>query len=101
MSSVAATSEGQGTAGVPAQQTADRAKVSKEAFLQLLVAQIRHQNPLDPADGTEFLSQLAQFSELEQMMDIRSEVAGLRSDIAAIYEAGQGTGTDTGETKNV
>ena len=60
---------------------ADRTPVNKEAFLQLLVAQIKHQNPLNPADGAQFLSQLAQFSELEQMLGIREELAGLRKDL--------------------
>jgi flagellar basal-body rod modification protein FlgD len=50
----------------------------KETFLKLLVAQIRNQNPLNPADGIEFLSQLAQFSQLEQMLVIRSELETIR-----------------------
>ena len=51
--------------------------VNKETFLQLLVAQIKNQNPLNPADGVQFLTQLAQFSELEQMMGIRGAIDGL------------------------
>ena len=54
---------------------------SKDAFLRLLVAQIKNQNPLNPADGVEFLSQLAQFSELEQMIGIRQELEALHGDI--------------------
>jgi flagellar basal-body rod modification protein FlgD len=50
----------------------------KETFLKLLVAQIRNQNPLNPADGVEFLTQLAQFSQLEQMFEIRSELETIR-----------------------
>jgi flagellar basal-body rod modification protein FlgD len=56
--------------------------VGKEAFLQLLVAQIKNQDPLNPADGVQFLAQLAQFSELEQMIEIRQEVEALRSEIS-------------------
>ena len=52
--------------------------VSKEAFMQLLVAQIKNQNPLNPTDGVQFLSQLAQFSELEQLININSELSGVR-----------------------
>lgn len=63
--------------------------VNKETFLQLLVAQIKNQNPLNPADGVQFLTQLAQFSELEQMMGIRDEIAGLRADSAATKETSQ------------
>jgi flagellar basal-body rod modification protein FlgD len=66
----------------PAATTAAKEKsaVSKETFLQLLVAQIRNQNPLSPADGVQFLTQLAQFSELEQMMGIRDDLAALRAE---------------------
>jgi len=44
---------------------------SKEMFLQLLVAQMKNQDPLNPADSVQFVSQLAQFSELEQIISIR------------------------------
>jgi len=53
----------------------------KEAFLRLLVAQIKNQDPMNPADGIEFLSQLAQFSQLEQMLNIRSELETIRKNL--------------------
>lgn len=53
------------------------AMANKQTFLTLLVAQIKNQNPLNPADGTEFLSQLAQFSELEQLISIRQELESI------------------------
>jgi flagellar basal-body rod modification protein FlgD len=43
-------------------------------FLQLLVAQIQNQDPLNPADSMQFVTQLAQFSELEQVMGIRQDI---------------------------
>jgi flagellar basal-body rod modification protein FlgD len=52
-------------------------QVSKEAFLQLLVAQIKNQNPMNPTDGVQFLSQLAQFSQLEQLLGIREDLGSL------------------------
>ena len=42
--------------------------MGKEEFLQLLVAQLRHQDPLNPMEAQEFASQLAEFSGLEQQM---------------------------------
>jgi flagellar basal-body rod modification protein FlgD len=45
-------------------------------FLQLLVAQLQNQDPLNPTDSTTFVTQLAQFSELEQVMAIRSDIEG-------------------------
>ncbi|MCR5793240.1 MAG: hypothetical protein K6G65_08725 [Lachnospiraceae bacterium] len=44
--------------------------VDKEQFLQLLVAQMKYQDPLEPTDNTEYVSQLATFSELEQMQNM-------------------------------
>ena len=42
--------------------------VDKEAFLQLLTAQLKNQDPLSPVDGTEWVAQLAQFSVVEQQI---------------------------------
>jgi len=53
-------------------QPKSKAEEQKNQFLQLLVAQLKGQNPLDPKDGTEFVSQLAQFSSLEQLINIRT-----------------------------
>jgi flagellar basal-body rod modification protein FlgD len=49
-----------------------KAQEQKNQFLQLLVAQLKGQNPLSPMDGSEFVSQLAQFSSLEELVSIRS-----------------------------
>lgn len=65
-------------------------QISKDAFLQLLVAQIRHQDPLNPADGVEYLSQLAEFSSLEQMIAIREELTGLRAELEEELGANDG-----------
>lgn len=47
---------------------------SKEMFLQLLVTQIKNQDPMNPTDSTQFVSQLAQFSQLEQVIAIRQDI---------------------------
>lgn len=46
--------------------------VGKDEFLKLLTFQLRNQNPLKPYDNQEFAAQLAQFSQLEQLVDIRA-----------------------------
>jgi flagellar basal-body rod modification protein FlgD len=43
-------------------------------FLQLLVSQLQNQDPLNPTDSTQFVSQLAQISELEQVIGIRGDL---------------------------
>ena len=48
--------------------------LDKEAFLQLLVAQMQYQDPLNPGDSTEYMSQLAQYSALEATMNISDAV---------------------------
>jgi flagellar basal-body rod modification protein FlgD len=55
-----------GTASTSAAQT------EQSQFLSLLVTQLKEQNPLDPQDGTQFVTQLAQFSSLEELVNIRT-----------------------------
>ena len=51
--------------------------LDKDAFLQLLVAQMKYQDPLDPQDNSEFVAELAQFSALEQMTNVASNLEDL------------------------
>lgn len=44
--------------------------LDKDAFLNLLVTQMRYQDPMNPGDSTEYMSQLAQYSSLEATMNI-------------------------------
>ncbi len=50
--------------------------LGKEAFLQLLVAQMQYQDPLEPMDNTEYVSQLATFSQLEALQNMESTLSG-------------------------
>ncbi len=50
--------------------------LGQDAFLELLVAQLRNQNPLEPLDNFQFISQIAQFSTLEQMTSLNAALSG-------------------------
>ena len=50
-------------------------KLGKEEFLKLLVCQMQNQDPLNPQNDTEFVSQLAQFSSLEQMTNMNATMS--------------------------
>ena len=57
--------------------------LDKDAFLRLLVTQLQHQDPMSPMEDKEFVSQLAQFSSLEQMQGLNTGFDGLsKSSIA-------------------
>ncbi len=49
--------------------------LGKEAFLQLLVAQMQYQDPLEPMDNTEYVSQLATFSQLESLQNMQTTLS--------------------------
>jgi flagellar basal-body rod modification protein FlgD len=51
--------------------------LDKDTFLKLLVAQLRFQNPLNPSDPTEFMSQTAQFTLVEQMENMAKAQASV------------------------
>ena len=57
--------------------------LGKDAFLQLLVTQLQHQDPTKPQDESEFIAQLAQFSSLEQLTEIADGVEKLVANMPA------------------
>lgn len=61
--------------------------MGQDAFLKMFMAQMTNQNPLDPMDNTEFTAQLAQFSSLEQLTQINTNLKGLSSLTDAITQS--------------
>src|SRR5689334_3453073 len=57
--------------------TGKSASADKDMFLQLLVAQMRYQDPMNPTDSSQFLAQSAQFTALEKMQDVADKTAQL------------------------
>ena len=68
------------------------ALTSKDTFLKLLVAQLKNQDPTSPTDSTQFIGQLTQYSELEQLIGINGSVQKLTTPAA-----GKPTTTTTSE----
>ena len=56
------------------EDTKGTSALGKDAFLQLLVAQLQNQDPLSPQDNSEFVAQLAQFSSLEELQNLTSSM---------------------------
>lgn len=50
---------------------------NESTFLKLLMAQVQNQDPLNPTDSTQFIGQLVQFSQLEQLLGINQGVQAL------------------------
>jgi flagellar basal-body rod modification protein FlgD len=71
------------------------ALTSKDTFLKLLVAQMKYQDPLKPADGMQYVTQLAQFTDLEQTMSMNKEIGTIRGILekfqATAHEKTEGT----------
>lgn len=58
-------------------------EMGKTDFLKLLVAQLQSQDPLNPQDPTEFTAQLAQYSSLEQLMNVNDNLTSMSSTFAS------------------
>ena len=66
---------------------------SEQMFLQLLVAQMQNQDPTNPVDDTQFVSQLAQFSSLEQLIGIKGDLDAQNASMANAAGGGTTPGT--------
>lgn len=75
--------------------------MDKDAFLQLLVAQMKYQDPLEPTSNTEFISQYAQFSQVEQMQNMAASMDLQRASALVGEEVYIKTTTSSGDTKYV
>src|ERR1700737_764006 len=54
------------------------ALANEQTFLKLFVAQLKNQDPSSPQDPTQFVSELAQFSQLEQSLQMRQDLDSMK-----------------------
>lgn len=77
-------------------------ELDKDAFLQLLVAQMKYQDPLEPTANTEYIAQLAAFSELEAMQNLQSSQSQDRAtNLTGKNVIMKVTSSSTGETSYI
>lgn len=72
------------TSGAAMLATPQTGVMGKDDFLNLLIAQLQNQDPLNPTDSTEFTAQLAQFSSLEQLSNVNENLMELKNFQASI-----------------
>ncbi len=75
------------TSTAASQTSAATGAVDKTMFLRLLVEQVKNQDPLNPADGVQFLTQLAQFQQLEQNINMGQDVSAIRQSLESSQSA--------------
>lgn len=75
--------------------TAPGGALGKEEFLHLLVTQLKNQDPMSPMDGQEFAAQLAQFTSVEQLVNI-SEVLAQNGDMNGMLAQSINSGVAAG-----
>ncbi len=84
-----------------AQSRVPKQELGKDDFLQLLIAQLTHQDPTSPMEDTQFIGQMAQFSSLEQMTNMNKNFTAVNemlSGSSAVNAVGKMVELDLGST---
>jgi len=83
--------------------------VTEQAFLQLLITELKNQDPLSPSDPTQMVAQLASFSSLEQMSQLNTNTqamlensaTGLLGQTVTVADPSQQSGFTTGQVTGI
>lgn len=73
--------------GTTSTKTSSNDLANKDVFLKLMIEQIKNQDPLNPTDGAQFMGQLAQFSQLEQLVAMRQDIQKMSSATTSMADA--------------
>ncbi len=74
MTTIPPTGNTSGTSNADANDKTKNSTLNYNDFLKLMVAQLRNQDPLNPTDSTEYMSQIAQFSSVEQGINTNAKL---------------------------
>jgi flagellar basal-body rod modification protein FlgD len=87
------------TAAAASSASGSNSLASQQTFLQLLVAQLQNQDPTQPVQGTEFVTQLATFSDVEQNLAVRQDVDAISNKfLGSVPSGGTVAATDNSGT---
>ena len=106
MSNIAAIENGQivesaSQSSLSSSKASSAGDMDKDSFLQLLVAQMKYQDPLEPTSNTEYIAQYAQFSQVEQMQNMAASMDLQRASSLVGKEVSIKTTLSSGETQTV
>ena len=98
-SSTNSTNTTTGTNSSSSVTTATNDTLGKDAFLKLLIAELSNQDPLNPMEDREFISQMATFSSLEQMQNMNSTLTSMAeaNKFSAVQYIGKAVAFTSGE----
>lgn len=86
MTSISSTPPIQKVEDMPKQ--GENGSLGKDQFLKLFVAQLQHQDPMNPMDDSEFMGQMASFSTLEQVTNLAAANQQIASNMTATSAVG-------------
>jgi flagellar basal-body rod modification protein FlgD len=72
--------------------------VNEDTFLQLLVSELQNQDPTNPTDSTEFVTQLAEFQQLTTSMNMATTVSNIQTDTDQLVQIAGGTPAGNSQT---
>jgi flagellar basal-body rod modification protein FlgD len=73
---------------------------NEETFLKLLVSQLQNQDPMNPTDSNQFVSQLTSYSQLEQLIGMHTDTSNLAKDITGTGSLTSSTSTSNSNSGN-
>lgn len=64
--------------------TTGNSSLGKDQFLKILITQLQNQDPMQPMEDKEFIAQMAQFSSVEQLMNISTQLTALNQNLGSV-----------------